>query len=158
MKSLENNIEKLDSAFEGLFNNLENDYENEAKIIASKILSEISEIADKKDLNRKNIADLIGTSASYLTQLYRGNKILNLITLAKLKNKLNLNITINISSNDYNETSDVINYKSYSKEVDVDGLKHNWLILSNLLSNNEDEAFLGGNKKSMNIVKKQLTA
>ena len=158
MKSLEKNIKNLDSAFEGLLSELENDYEIEAKVLASKILSEISEIAEKKDLNRKNIADLIGTSASYLTQLYRGNKILNLITLAKLKNKLNLNINISITSNDYDELSDVLNYNSYSKKVDVEGAKHNWLILSNMPFDNTQEAFLGGSNKSMNIVKKQLTA
>lgn len=157
MKSLEKEIQNLDSAFEGLFNNFENDYENEAKVIASKILSEISEIADNKDLNRKNVADLIGTSASYLTQLYRGNKILNFVTLAKLKNKLNLNIDIRITSNDYNELRNEFNYKSYSKEVNVGGLKQNWMVLSNLSSDGR-EAFVGGNKKALNIFKKQLTA
>lgn len=157
MKSLEKNIQNLDSSFDDLFDNFEIDYENEAKVIASKILSEISEIASKKDLNRKNIADLIGTSASYLTQLYRGNKILNLITLAKLKKNLNLNIEIKITSNDYNDFSNEFNYKSYSKEVNVGGLKHNWMVLSNFKSGDK-EAFTGGNKKAMNIVKQQLTA
>ena len=157
MKSLEKNIQNLDSAFDSLFDNFENDYENEAKIIASKILSEISEVADKKDLNRKNIADLIGTSASYLTQLYRGNKILNLITLAKLKKKLNLNIDIKITSNDYDLISNEFNYKSYSKEVNVGGLTKNWLVLSNLLSDDHDR-FLRSNKTSINSAKQQLTA
>ena len=85
MKSSEKNIQNLESSFDSLFDNYENDYENEAKILASKVLSEISEITDRKDLKRNNVADLIGTSASYLTQLYRGNKLLDFITLAKLK-------------------------------------------------------------------------
>lgn len=157
MKSLEKNIQDVNLSFDSLFNNLEDDYENEAKVIASKILSGISEVADKKDLNRKNVADLIGTSASYLTQLYRGNKILNLITLAKLKNKLNLNIDIKITSKDYDESTEIFNYTNCSKEVNIGGLKRNWLVLNNI-STDDKEAFLGGNKKSMNIVKQQLTA
>lgn len=157
MKLSEKNIQNLDSSFESLFENFENDYENEAKIIASKILSEISEIADRKDLKRKNIADLIGTSASYLTQLYRGNKILNLVTLAKLKNKLDLNIEIKITENNYDTLNSDYYYQNFSKRVNVDGKKRNWIILKNLISKN-DEDFLSGNEKSMKIIKQQLTA
>jgi len=157
MKSSEKNIQNLDSAFESLFENFENDYENEAKIIASKILSGISEITDRKDLKRKNIADLIGTSASYLTQLYRGNKILNLVTLAKLKNKLNLNIEIKITEKKYDNLNCDYNYQNLIKKVNIDGKKRDWTVLKNLISKNE-ETFTSGNKKSMTIIKQQLTA
>ena len=157
MKSSEKNIENLDSAFESLFKNFENDYENEAKIIASKILSGISEIADKKDLKRKNIADLIGTSASYLTQLYRGNKILNLVTLAKLKDKLNLNIEIKITENNYENLNNDYYYHNLTKKVNIEGRNIDWIILKNLISE-DSETFSGGHKKSIKIIKEQLTA
>lgn len=157
MKSSEKNIQNLDAAFESLFENFENDYEKEAKIIASKILSEISEIADRKDLKRKNIANLIGTSASYLTQLYRGNKILNLVTLAKLKNKLNLNIEIIITENNYDNLNSDYCYQNLTKKVNVDGKKGDWIVLKNYISKNE-ETFTSGNEKSMKIIKQQLTA
>lgn len=157
MKSSEKNIENLDAAFESLFENFENDYENEAKIIASKILSGISEIADKNDLKRKNIADLIGTSASYLTQLYRGSKILNLVTLAKLKDKLNLNIEIKITENNYENLNNDYNYQNLTKKVNVEGKNRDWIILKNLISE-DSETFTSGNKKSMRIIKQQLTA
>jgi transcriptional regulator with XRE-family HTH domain len=157
MKSSEKNIQNLDSAFESLFENFENDYENEAKIIASKILSGISEITDKKDLKRKDIADLIGTSASYLTQLYRGNKILNLVTLAKLKNKLNLNIELKITEKKYDNLNSDYDYQNLIKKVNIDGKIRDWTVLKNLISKNE-ETFTSGNKKSMTIIKQQLTA
>lgn len=157
MKSSEKNIQNLDSAFESLFENFENDYENEAKILASKILSEISEIADRKDLKRKNIADLIGTSASYLTQLYRGNKILNLITLAKLKNKLDLNIEIKITENFYDDLNSDFNYKNIKKKVLIGNKKTNWEIFKNLIPDNND-AFTGGEKNSMKVIKQRLIA
>lgn len=157
MKSLEKNIQNLDLAFDSLLENFENDYENEAKIIASKILSEISEITKKKDLNRKKIADLIGTSASYLTQLYRGNKILNLVTLAKLKKKLNLNIEIKVTENNYDELYNDFNYQNLVKEVNVGDKTRNWTVLKNLSSDTQ-EAFIGKSKTSMKIIKQQLTA
>ena len=157
MKSSEKNIQNLDSAFDNLFKDFENDYETEAKVLASKMLSEIGAIADKKDLKRKNLAELIGTSASYLTQLYRGSKLLNFITLAKLKKKLDLNIEIKITENSYNETNVDFNFKNLKKEGSVGEKKTNWEILRNLNPNN-GEAFLGGEKSSMKIIKKQLTA
>ena len=93
MRSSEKNNQNLDLAFEELFGQ-EIDYETEARVLASRILSEISIITEKRDLTRKNVAELMGTSASYITQLYRGTKLLNLITLVKLKDKLNLDIEV----------------------------------------------------------------
>jgi len=157
MKSSEKNIQNLETSFDSLFDNYENDYENEAKILASKVLSEISEITKRKDLKRNNVADLIGTSASYLTQLYRGNKLLNFITLAKLKKKLDLNIEIRITENFYNESNTAFNYKNLKKEGSVVHKKTNWKIFKNINSENGN-AFTGGQNKSMNVIKKQLTA
>lgn len=157
MKSSEKNIQNLDSAFDNLFKDFENDYETEAKVLASKMLSGISAIADKRDLKRKNLAELIGTSASYLTQLYRGSKLLNFITLAKLKKKLDLNIEIKITENSYNETNADFNYKNLKKEISVGEKKTNWEIFKNLNPNNGD-AFIGGEKNSIKIIKTQLTA
>lgn len=97
MESSKKNIKNLDLAFEGLFDNQEVDYDIEAKIMASKILSEISTITEKNGMTRKEVAEQIGTSASYLTQLYRGSKTLNLVTLAKLKDKLNLDVDVKVS-------------------------------------------------------------
>lgn len=54
MKSSEKNIQNLDLAFDNLFDNHKVDYDIEAKILASKVLSEISIITDKKNLNRKS--------------------------------------------------------------------------------------------------------
>ena len=42
MKSSEKNIQNLDLAFDSLFDNHEVDYDIEAKVLASKVLSEIS--------------------------------------------------------------------------------------------------------------------
>ena len=120
MKSSEKNIQNLDLAFDSLFDNQEIDYEVEAKVLASKVLSEISTITDKKELNRKSVAKLIGTSASYLTQLYRGSKLLNFITLAKLKDKLDLDFEIKIKEKEYSNSDISFNYGNFTREISQD--------------------------------------
>ena len=138
MKSSEKNIQNLETAFDSLFNDNEIDYDIEAKIIASKLLSEISEITDKNNLNRKTIAELIGTSASYLTQLYRGNKLLNFVTLAKLKDKLNLSIEIKITENRYDNLETDFNYQNLTTNINHGAKNTRWAIFKNLNHNNQE--------------------
>jgi len=159
MKSSEKNIQKIDQSFDDFFVEFENDFENEAKIIASKILSDIKEITDKKDLNRKDISELLGTSPSYLTQLYRGNKLLNLITLAKLKNKLDLKVDISISENHYNDFSETFDYHNLIKKFPVSGQNRSWTVLKNLnIENLNNNNSIEKNKATIESIKKQLIA
>jgi transcriptional regulator with XRE-family HTH domain len=62
----------------------------------AKFLEKIQEIATQKGLKKKDLAQKIGTSASYITQLYRGHKLLNLMTLAKLQRALNIEFDVAI--------------------------------------------------------------
>lgn len=101
-KSLENKYQEIDNAFDDLFKELENNFEVDAKVIASRFLNEVKDIAEIRKINRKKLAEMIGTSPSYLTQLYRGTKLMNLITLAKLKKALDLEVEIKITNNVYN--------------------------------------------------------
>lgn len=157
MKSSEKNIQNLDLAFDSLFDNNEVDYDIEAKVLASKVLSEISIITDKKDLNRRSVAELIGTSASYLTQLYRGTKLLNFITLAKLKDKLDLDFEIRVKEKEYNDLDINFNYDNFTRKISNGSKEFSWSIYTNLKSENKD-AWTDEVEKSMKIIKKQLTA
>jgi transcriptional regulator with XRE-family HTH domain len=62
----------------------------------AKFLDRIQEIADQKGLKKKDLAQKIGTSASYITQLYRGHKLLNLMTLAKFQRALDIEFEVSI--------------------------------------------------------------
>lgn len=137
MKSLENKIKKIDDAFDKIFADTKPDYENDARVLASKILSQVKNESDSKKLYRKDIAKKIGTSASYLTQLYRGSKTLNLVTLCKLLDKLDLDIDIDIYSNKYNvqRNDDINDY--YERLVNIDGIDNAWLIYSDQPSKKE---------------------
>lgn len=81
-----NNNEIID-AFNALFSNIpEKDIiENEAKILMFRFLEIIDEKRIKLGWSKKQLAERIGTSASYITQLMRGDKLVNLLTLAKMQ-------------------------------------------------------------------------
>src|SRR5690606_31268531 len=122
-----------DLAFEELFGQ-ETDYETQAKVLASKILSEISTITENRELTRNNDAELIGNSASYITQLYRGTKLLNLITLVKLKDKLDLDIEISIKDNSFDTSDTYTKYFAEDHRIKNDNWEKGWRIYINQYS------------------------
>jgi transcriptional regulator with XRE-family HTH domain len=89
---------EIETAFKTIlsFNNEQDQLELDAKIIMAKFLEKVQEIATQKGLKKKDLAEKIGTSASYITQLYRGHKLLNLMTLAKLQRALDIEFDIAI--------------------------------------------------------------
>lgn len=89
---------EIKSAFDDLFKfeNEKDQYEVDAKLLMAKFLSELNPVIEEKGLKRKELAEMIGTSASYLTQLYRGHKLINLITLAKLQKALDVKFAVGI--------------------------------------------------------------
>jgi transcriptional regulator with XRE-family HTH domain len=94
--------EEIETAFKTIlsFDNEQDQLELEAKIIMAKFLEKIQEIAAQKGLKKKDLAQKIGTSASYITQLYRGHKLLNLMTLAKLQRALDIEFDIAIKGSE----------------------------------------------------------
>ena len=66
-------------------------------ILQANYLSEIERLTREKGIAKKDIAISIKTSPSYLTQVFRGDKPLNFITLAKIKRVLGLKIEVNVS-------------------------------------------------------------
>ena len=89
---------EIETAFKTIlsFDNEQDQLELEAKLIMAKFLEKIQEIATQKGLKKKDLAEKIGTSASYITQLYRGHKLLNLMTLAKLQRALDIEFDVAI--------------------------------------------------------------
>ena len=62
-----------------------NEVKHLSQMLMYRFLSEIEKITDERKIVRKELAKQIGVSASYLTQLYRGVKPLNIETLAKIE-------------------------------------------------------------------------
>lgn len=76
----------------------EDRFEVEAKVLIAQYVHAILSIMDSNDLNRKTLAKKIGTSASYITQLFRGKKLINFITLAKIQDALNIQFQVSLKS------------------------------------------------------------
>lgn len=100
----------LAAGFENLFSfkNKEEELEHEAKMIMFRFLSELEKIAGEKPIKKKELAKAIHTSPSYVTQLFRGDKLVNLLTLAKFQDFYD--ITFHIEAR--------FNAENYKKEVE----------------------------------------
>ena len=93
------NKEQIKSGINALFNSKTEDQliERDALMLQANYLSEIERLTKEKGINRKDIAVRIKTSPSYLTQVFRGDKPLNFITLAKIKRALDLRFEVTAS-------------------------------------------------------------
>ena len=93
--------------FEDLFSfeSKEEELEHEAKMIMFRFLSELEKLFPGKPIKKKELAKAINTSASFITQLYQGDKLVNLLTLAKIQEAYNLTFEIKakLNSTDYKE-------------------------------------------------------
>ncbi len=94
---------KVNPEFEELFSfkSEKEELEHEAKMIMFRILSSFEKMIDRP-IQKKEIAEAINTSPSYVTQLFNGDKLINLITLAKLQNTFNFTFQIEARMNNDN--------------------------------------------------------
>jgi len=90
----------------------------DAKILMAGYLSEIERLYKNDGLNRKDLAEKINISESYLSQVFTGKKPLNFITLAKIKNALQIRFRVNGEFLSQKKTS-------FEAEVLIDKLKEN---------------------------------
>ena len=82
--------------FENLFSfkSKKEEIEHEAKMIMFRFFSELEKINSENPIKKKELAQTLKTSASYITQLYQGDKLINLLTLAKIQEALSANPNI----------------------------------------------------------------
>ena len=96
-----NNI-VINPEFENLlrFKNDEEKIEHYAQMISYRILSEVEKLCDEKGLKKKDLAEMTGTSKSYITQLFTGAKSINTYTMAKFENVLDVSFEIHLKLNE----------------------------------------------------------
>lgn len=82
------------------FKNKEDKIDHEAQMISYKILSEVEKACDEKKIKKKELAMLVGTSKSYITQLFRGTKQVNTQIMAKFEDVLEMSFEIKIKLNE----------------------------------------------------------
>jgi hypothetical protein len=110
--------------FENLFSfkTKEEELEHEAKMIMFRFLSELEKLNTEKPIKKKELANAINTSASFITQLYQGDKLINLLTLAKIQDAYNLTFEIKakLNSENYKEEIEHSNSKFISRNSWID--------------------------------------
>jgi|SRR5690554_88052 len=106
INSKEKSAKNIIEAIKGIDKEFDVDFET--RMINYRFLSIIDEKMDELGLSKKDLAEAIGTSASYVTQLFRGDKTLNLSTLAKLQNALNVKFKISDRNTKIQITKDEI--------------------------------------------------
>jgi plasmid maintenance system antidote protein VapI len=91
MSTKSSNI-NIQPGFEDLFSfsSKEERLEHRAQMISYRILSEVEKICDEKGIKKKELAKMVDTSASYITQLFRGDKQVNTSIMAKLEEALEM--------------------------------------------------------------------
>lgn len=87
------NEHNIKDSFANIFNSVD-DYKHLEQMLSFRLLSEVEKITDERNILRKDLASMIGVSASYITQLYRGNKVVNLEILAKLEEALGFRFSV----------------------------------------------------------------
>lgn len=76
------------------FKNIEDKVEHDSKILMFKFLSIIEQEMEMRDMTRKDLAHKLNTSPSYITQLFRGAKTINLLKLAQLQNLFDIEFEV----------------------------------------------------------------
>ncbi|HXD78715.1 MAG TPA: helix-turn-helix transcriptional regulator [Puia sp.] len=82
----------IKTSFEDLFKPREKSVEekHDSLMLMAAFLSEIERVQDEKKMSRKDLAEKIDITPSYLTQVFRSKKPLNFLTLAKIKRELDI--------------------------------------------------------------------
>lgn len=73
----------------------EQEIEERAEMLSFLFLSEVEKRMEERKWTRKKLAEEIGTSSSYLTQVFRGDRLLNFKTIAKIEKALDLVFEVN---------------------------------------------------------------
>lgn len=77
-------------------NNYEDKIDHDATMLSLSYVSEINMIMEKRKprMQKKDLAKLVETSPSYITQVFRGDKKINFKTLAKIQDKLGVKFVV----------------------------------------------------------------
>jgi transcriptional regulator with XRE-family HTH domain len=67
---------------------------NEALVLSARFLEIVQEALDEQNLSRKDLAERMGVSPSYLTQLFRGNRLLNIKAVVQMERVLDIKFQV----------------------------------------------------------------
>jgi transcriptional regulator with XRE-family HTH domain len=87
--------EEIKKVFGNLFKfkSTKEEEEHEAGLLSLSFISEFNKVMDN-DVTKGELASRIGKTPSYITQLFRGNKLLNMVAIAKIQKALGIKFEI----------------------------------------------------------------
>ncbi len=91
------------------FKSKNEEIEHNAQMISYRILSEVEKACDEKNINKKELAAMVGSSASYITQLFRGAKHVNMDMMARFEEVLEFGFEIKVKHNAESHSDFVFN-------------------------------------------------
>jgi transcriptional regulator with XRE-family HTH domain len=94
------NNDKLKDKLNSLMSSLseEDVLDVDKRVLSARFLSEIQKCLDVEEISRKDFAKKMNTSASFITQLFTGNKVVSMEFLAKAQKELNIDFQISAVS------------------------------------------------------------
>lgn len=94
----------IDPEFEDLFSfkSEEEQLEHDAKMIMFRFFNELEKLEIDAPIRNKDIAEIFGSSKSYVTQLMRGDKLINLLKIAKIQKSYDITFEIKARHNSEN--------------------------------------------------------
>jgi len=92
-----NSLDKLNKMLE--FKSEREKTRIEEELLHLKFITSIEEIMDQKDINRTELANILDSSKSYVSQLFSGYKMINIRTLSKIQKALNVTFRIQAIDN-----------------------------------------------------------
>jgi len=103
------------------FNNENEKLELEAELLHLKFVGVIEELMEQENITKAELAEKLSTSKSYITQLFAGDKLLNIKTLVKLQHALNF--SFNIDSDRKKPFFKVVDCNIFKKRFGLDLVK-----------------------------------
>lgn len=70
--------------------------EHKAQMISYRFLSELEKLCEERNIKKKDLAEMIGTSRSYITQLFTGVKQINTQFMARCEMTLDISVDITL--------------------------------------------------------------
>ncbi len=78
------------------FKNEQEIVEHISAVLSTSFAFEIEQLLKERGMTKKELAQKIGTSASYITQIMTGDKLVNMVFLAKIKHHLGVDFLFQI--------------------------------------------------------------
>ncbi len=88
----ENSLTKLNQMLEFKSNKEKGRLEEE--LLSLKFIATLEELLEQNDVNRTELAQILESSKSYVSQVFSGEKMLNIRTLAKIQRELNVSFKL----------------------------------------------------------------